>query len=130
LFNFQCSNHNHQVFNLARVFHPPFSAVHWQKTAFRQYLIVVLHGPFIFAVTFDNHTSSNEQKSANMRNKTIIGTLLLAFTLTVTFLVFQSSVRAGKDSSNKESLDRSCQKKENNGKMIWENLSHQFFSSF
>jgi hypothetical protein len=90
---------------------------------------VTFRGLFIFAVTFARQTSSNEQKPANMRNKTIIGTFLLAFTLAVTFLVFQSSLRAGKDSSNKESMDRSCQKKENNGKMIWENLSHQFFSS-
>ncbi|MGZ8525457.1 MAG: hypothetical protein ACXWV1_13575 [Chitinophagaceae bacterium] len=64
-----------------------------------------------------------------MRNKTIIGTLILAFTLALAFLVFQSSVPAGKGSSIKESLDNSCQKKANDGKMIWENLSHQFFSS-
>lgn len=64
-----------------------------------------------------------------MRNKTIIGTLILAITLAVTFLVFQSSMPAGKESSIKESMDKSCQKNENDGKMIWENLSHQFFSS-
>ncbi|MEP7373332.1 MAG: hypothetical protein ABI675_08040 [Chitinophagaceae bacterium] len=64
-----------------------------------------------------------------MRKKTIIGTLLLAFTLAGIVLVFQSSKRAGTESSNKECLDASCQKKGNDGKMIWENLSHQFFSS-
>jgi hypothetical protein len=64
-----------------------------------------------------------------MQKKTIIGTLLLAFTLAGIVLVFQSSKHAGLDSSNKESMDASCQKKGNDGKMIWENLSHQFFSS-
>jgi hypothetical protein len=55
-----------------------------------------------------------------MRNKTIIGTLLLALTLAGIVLVFQSSRRAGTNSSNKECLDASCQKKGNDGKMIWE----------
>jgi hypothetical protein len=59
----------------------------------------------------------------------IIGTLILAFTLAGIVLVFQSSKAAVLDSSNKECMDASCQKKGNDGKMIWENLSHQFFSS-
>ena len=64
-----------------------------------------------------------------MRNKTIIGTLLLALTLTAIVVVFQSSKRAGIDATNKESMDAACEKKGNEGKMIWENLSQQFFSS-
>jgi len=70
-----------------------------------------------------------DRNQPQMRNKTIIGTLLLSFTLAVIVLVFQSSKGAGMDSSNKESMDASCQKKGNDGKMIWENLSQQFFSS-
>jgi hypothetical protein len=70
-----------------------------------------------------------DRNQPHMRNKTIIGTLLLALVLAGIVLVFQSSKRAGANSSNKESMDASCQKKGNDGKMIWENLSHQFFSS-
>jgi hypothetical protein len=70
-----------------------------------------------------------DRNQPHMQKKTIITTLLLTFTLAGIFLVFQSSGRAGMDSSNKESMDTSCQKKGNDGKMIWENLSHQFFSS-
>lgn len=70
-----------------------------------------------------------DRNQHHMRNKTIIGTLLLALILAGTVVLFQSSKRAGSDSSTRESLDASCQKKGNDGKMIWENLSHQFFSS-
>src|SRR5436190_9317183 len=85
-----------------------------------------LPGVFIFGVTFGSNASSNGQKPTDMRNKTIIGTLLLALALAGIVLVFQSSKRASTNSSNKESMDASCQKKGNDGKMIWENLSHQF----
>jgi hypothetical protein len=88
-----------------------------------------LPGLFIFAVTFGRKASSNGQKPTHMRNKTIIATLILALTLAGVVILFQSSKPAGSDSSTKESLDASCQKKGNDGKMIWENLSQQFFSS-
>lgn len=65
----------------------------------------------------------------HMRKKTIIGSLLLAITLAGIFMVFQSSAGTGTVAPTKESMDASCQKKPEEGKMIWENLSQQFFSS-
>jgi hypothetical protein len=70
-----------------------------------------------------------ERNQPNMQKKAIIGTLILAFILAGIFLAFQSSGSNGKGSSTKESMDASCQKKDKDGKMIWENLSQQFFSS-
>ncbi|MGK2861023.1 MAG: hypothetical protein ACSLE0_03775 [Chitinophagaceae bacterium] len=65
-----------------------------------------------------------------MRNKTIIGTFFLSFVLIGMFLLFQSSISAENEGTGKEILDPTCQKKEKDGKMIWENLPSQFFSSF
>jgi hypothetical protein len=61
-----------------------------------------------------------------MRNRTIIGALIITLVLVATLLIFQSPVRAGK--STNETMESSC-RKETDGKMIWENLSQQFFSS-
>ena len=42
-------------------FHPPFSAVHWQKTAVCQYLLAPPDSLFIFAVTFDVDMASKDK---------------------------------------------------------------------
>jgi len=70
-----------------------------------------------------------ERNRPHMQKKAIIGTLFLAFILAGIFLAYQSSGSDGRDSSTKESMDASCQKKDRDGKMIWENLWQQFFSS-
>lgn len=63
-----------------------------------------------------------------MRNRTIIGTLILVVALAGMLLAFRSSpVQAGNRSE--ESIESSCQDKAKDNKMIWENLSHQFFST-
>jgi hypothetical protein len=62
-----------------------------------------------------------------MRRKHIIGLLLIAVAVTATFMVFASSSPV-MDHSCKEGLEEAG-KKINSGRMIWENLSHQFFST-
>jgi hypothetical protein len=62
-----------------------------------------------------------------MRKKNVIGLLLIAVAVAATLMVFASSSRV-MDHSCKEGLEPG--KKINSGKMIWENLSHQFFSTF
>jgi hypothetical protein len=67
----------------------------------------------------------------NMRLKhTIQLFFTIAIIIAATFLVLQSSTPASKNVPCKESMDASCSKKEGADKMIWENLSQQFFSSF
>jgi len=61
-----------------------------------------------------------------MQKKTIIGTLVLIAALTLSFIAFQPSVSENHPACAKES---SCPKKEKDSKLIWENLSHQFFPS-
>jgi hypothetical protein len=65
-----------------------------------------------------------------MRKRYIIRTLFLLLAVTATFLAFSALKPhpAAPDSSCKESLE-GCPKQQNGGKMIWENLSHQFFST-
>jgi hypothetical protein len=62
-----------------------------------------------------------------MRRKNIIGLVLITVAVAVTLMVFASSSPVT-DSACKEGLDEPG-KKINSGKMIWENLSHQFFST-
>lgn len=61
-----------------------------------------------------------------MRNRTIIGALIIILVLLAALLIFQSPVKAGKGPA--ETLESSC-RKGSDGKMIWENLSQQFFST-
>ncbi|HKZ65286.1 MAG TPA: hypothetical protein VJ111_02970, partial [Chitinophagaceae bacterium] len=63
-----------------------------------------------------------------MRLKHTIPLFFLVAAIAVTFLVLQSSTPVSKDDSCKESMDASCNKKKAADKMIWENLSQQFFS--
>jgi hypothetical protein len=63
-----------------------------------------------------------------MRRKSIIGLVLIAVAVAVTLMVFASSSPV-MDHSCKEGLAEPG-KKINSGKMIWESLSHQFFSPF
>jgi len=66
-----------------------------------------------------------------MTKKYTIRLIFLAIAMGGVFLVLQSSSSpkaANKPVPAQETLDGSC-KKESADKMIWENLSHQFFSS-
>lgn len=65
-----------------------------------------------------------------MRKKNFTRTLLAIIAITGIFLVYRAvAARPAGDSPCKESLDACSGKKEGGGKMIWENLSQQFFSS-
>jgi len=61
-----------------------------------------------------------------MQKRALIGTLILIMAIAGSFLVFQSSIQA--ESRSKGAKESICPKKEKDGKMIWENLSQQFFS--
>jgi len=61
-----------------------------------------------------------------MQKKAIIGTLILIIAIAGSFLVFQSSIQP--ESRVKGAKESICPKKEKDNKMIWENLSYQFFS--
>jgi hypothetical protein len=65
-----------------------------------------------------------------MRKRNIIRTLFLLLAVTATFLAFSTILDkpVAADSACKESLE-SCPKQQNGGKMIWENITHQFFST-
>ncbi|MEO5562593.1 MAG: hypothetical protein ABIR18_04140 [Chitinophagaceae bacterium] len=66
-----------------------------------------------------------------MSKKYIIRTLLVIIAVTGTFLAFSAlsnTAVVAPDSSCKESLNN-CPKQEKGGKMVWENLPNQFFSS-
>jgi hypothetical protein len=45
-------------------------------------------------------------------------------------MVLRSSSPASKADTSTETLDESCKKQDKSGGVIWENISHQFFSSF
>jgi hypothetical protein len=62
-----------------------------------------------------------------MRRGNIIRLIILALVLTGLFYALQSSATTKSD-SGKECME-ACEK-QGSGKMIWENLPHQFFSSF
>jgi len=64
-----------------------------------------------------------------MRLKLKIYGLFFALLLAGMTLVLWASQPAGAG-SDQESLEESCKKEEKGGKMIWENLPNQFFSSF
>jgi len=65
-----------------------------------------------------------------MIKKNTIRLAILAVLLAGTFMVLHSKAPVAKADSCKESLDGCCKKEEkNSGGMIWENISHQFFSS-
>ena len=60
-----------------------------------------------------------------MQKKAIIGTLILVLALAASFVVFQPSVKAThRPAGVKES---SSTGREKDSKLIWENLSQQFF---
>jgi hypothetical protein len=60
-----------------------------------------------------------------MQKKTIIGTLILIAALALSFIAFQPPALQNRPAMLKESSP----KKEKDSKLIWENLSHQFFPS-
>ncbi|WP_276502954.1 hypothetical protein [Terrimonas pollutisoli] len=64
-----------------------------------------------------------------MRLKPTIQFLLTMLAILGIFLVFQSSTPVSKDDSSNESMNDCCKKKTTSDKMIWENLSQQFFST-
>jgi len=61
-----------------------------------------------------------------MQKRAIIGTLILIIAIAGSFLVFQSSIQP--ESRVKGAKESTRPKKEKDNKMIWENLSSQFFS--
>jgi len=63
-----------------------------------------------------------------MRKGNILRLIILVLILTGAFFALQSSA-SSKSNSGKECME-ACEKQDGSGKMIWENLSHQFFSSF
>jgi len=66
-----------------------------------------------------------------MRLKLKIHGLFFALLLAGMTLVLWASQPAGTGAGpDQESLEESCKKEEKGGKMIWENLPNQFFSSF
>jgi hypothetical protein len=64
-----------------------------------------------------------------MRLKLSIQLLLTIIAVTGAVLVLQSSGTIEKSKPCRESMDSRCEKKAGSDKMIWENLSQQFFSS-
>jgi hypothetical protein len=65
-----------------------------------------------------------------MRKKLTIKFVLLTIALAGTFMVLRSSTPVSKVDTCRETLDESCKKHDKSGGVIWENISHQFFSSF
>jgi hypothetical protein len=67
-----------------------------------------------------------------MRNKSVIRIFIGAAVITGVFLLLHLSARGPINNTStpcKESMDACCQKGEGGTKMIWEDMSHQFFSS-
>jgi hypothetical protein len=73
-------------------------------------------------------------ETTNMSKRNIIRIAILAVVLAGAFLVLRSAASTGKNNpckQSKESMEQ-CSGKKNAGgadKMIWENLSQEFFSS-
>jgi hypothetical protein len=65
-----------------------------------------------------------------MRSRYTIHFLLTLIAIVGAFLVLRSSNAVAAEVPCKESMDASCEKKSSSDKMIWENLSQQFFSTF
>jgi hypothetical protein len=65
-----------------------------------------------------------------MRRKIIIRFVIVVLVLSGMFFVLRSPASSDKGSSSDESMECACKKQNDEGKMIWEDLSHQFFSSF
>jgi hypothetical protein len=71
------------------------------------------------------------KKSTIMRRRNTLRVVMLAPILLAAFLILRSAAPAGKDKPRKESIDECCKHKPagKTDKVIWENLSQQFFSS-
>lgn len=63
----------------------------------------------------------------HMKKAIVLRTVLAIIAMAGLFLIVRA--RAARTESCKETMD-ACSKQENGSKMIWENLSEQFFSSF
>jgi hypothetical protein len=80
----------------------------------------------IFAVTFTRLPASKLLKPSRMMRKVhILRVFLVLIAIGATALVFS---RTTAEKPCKEGLDSCCKPRESNH-LIWENLSHQFFSS-
>lgn len=65
-----------------------------------------------------------------MKKKAILRTILVVVAITGMLLVVRSRAAApAREDAGRESLD-ACSRQESDGKMPWESLSGQFFSSF
>jgi len=69
------------------------------------------------------------KKPTNMKSRNTIRMSFLGLILVAAFFALRSAIPSERENACKESMD--CCKKKNGGaeKMVWENLSHQFFSS-
>jgi hypothetical protein len=66
-----------------------------------------------------------------MKRKPSIQLFLVTIAIAALIVAFRSKSVASIDKSTcKETLEECAQQPENEGKMLWENLSHQFFSTF
>jgi hypothetical protein len=101
-----------------------------KKGLFVNYLLFAFLCSFTFTVTFRFEWPSKCKTSHNMRSRIIIRFVIVALALAGTFLVLKAPASSDKNSSSNESLETTCQKQKSDRKMMWENLSHQFFSSF
>ena len=108
------------------VFRPLFSAFRWQKSASCQHFSCAAMGSIYLYCNIYSANVVRLIETGRMQKKTIIGTLILIAALALSFIAFQPPVSQKSPACQKES---GCPKKERDGKLIWENLSHQFFPS-
>jgi hypothetical protein len=119
----------YRFYAYTKVFRPPFSAFGRIKSTFCQNSLFFPGSRFIFAVTLARQPASNGNNQPTMKLKYTISLFLTILAFTCAFLVLQSSAPASKNSPCKETLDECSNKKKSADKMIFENLSQQFFSS-
>ena len=71
-----------------------------------------------------------KDEPTNMKFRYTIHFFLTLIAIIGAIVVLRSSSTVAGDMPCKESMDTSCEKKSTSDKMIWENLSQQFFSTF
>jgi len=67
-----------------------------------------------------------------MQKKYLLRVALAVLLITGSLIILSSSIKSGKKSNCKESMEECCKNKEENpppGEMIWESFSRQFISS-
>jgi hypothetical protein len=75
--------------------------------------------------------AETDQHTLKMKNKSFTQIILGCLAITGAFLLLRFATGGSTaNASCKESMETCCHKDDGGSKMIWENLSHQFFSSF